>query len=318
MQNLDGSAPVADITRLKNLSKFVNKRRFNYGKKMISQVGIFYSLETRYQKGMCYNQRQSTKALQGAMNAIIDLGYTVDMILEYKLDEISKYRMVVVPEWELMSDAVKEKLKKYAKDGGKLLIIGKELTSQMTGANMSETEKYIKDKTGAFIKAGNVALLEGGSSSLYERADLRYETENAGFKTDEIGSGSITYIPFDLGSLYAKGSYYMLRNFLDDVVKTLIDKKVTVNKKNIDVSLISDGDGVILNLLNQNKNNLGMGEISVYDEVPEVYNVEIRVNGKFSSVTPLLDEAESIEIFEDYAIIKLHKLHIHTAFKLIK
>ena len=61
-----------------------------------------------------------------------------------------------------------------------------------------------------------------------------------------------------------------------------------------------------------------MGEISVYDEVPEVCNVEIRVNGKFSSVTPLLDEAESIEIFEDYAIIKLHKLHIHTAFKLRK
>ncbi len=316
MQNEDGSAPVADITRLKSLSEFVKKRKFNYGKKMISQVGIFYSAETRYQKGVCYNQRKSTQALQGAMHALLDSGYTVDMVLEYRLDEISKYEMIVVPEWELMSDCVKEKLKKYAENGGKLLIIGKELTSQMAGVAVSETEKYMKDRTGAFIKVGNVALLEDGNLPLYEKADLRYETENAGFKTQETELGNITYIPFDLGSLYAKGSYYMLRNFLDDVIKTLIVKKAEVNKKNIDVTLIESDGGIILNLLNQNKNILGMGEISVYDEVPEVCNVEIKVNGKYSSVTPLLDEAESIEIFEEYVLIKINKLHIHTAFKL--
>ncbi len=316
MQNPDGSIRNLDITKFKNLGEFVRARKFNFGKKLVSQIGIFYSAQTRYENGECYNQRGSTKCLQGTLFALLDMGYTVDMVLEYRIDEISKYEMVVVPEWELMSDSVKEKLKSYAENGGKLLIIGKELTAQMTGCEISETERFIKDKTGSFMCVGNAAVLNGGENPLYKTFDLNSKTEENAYKTEPLKNGSITYIPFDSGSLYANGASYVLRNFLDDVVKSIIDKKVELNRKNIDVTLVEDDDGVILNLLNQNKNVLGMGEVFVYDEVPPVYELEVKVNGKFSAVTSLFDEPCSIEIFDDYVLIKINKLHIHTAFKL--
>ena len=186
----------------------------------------------------------------------------------------------------------------------------------MTGCEISEAERFIKDKTGSFMKVGNAAVLNGGEIPLYETFDLNSKTEEYAYKIESLKKGSITYIPFDLGSLYVNGASYILRNFLDEVVKGIIDKKVELNRKNIDVTLVDDGDGVILNLLNQNKNVLGMGEVFVYDEVPPVYELEVKVNGKFSSVMPLLDEPCGIEIFEEYAIIKINKLHIHNAFKL--
>lgn len=316
-QNPDGSAQKINLERFKKVGEFVRSRKFNFGKQMYSQLGIFYSAETRYEKGMCYNQKSSTKALQGTLAALLDSGFTADMVLEYQIDGISKYEALVVPEWDLMSDGIKAKLIKYAENGGKLLVIGAELTSQLTAADQTEDIRVLMDKDGVPIKIGKTAMLTNGARNLYSQFDLRSETDYAAYKTEEKGNGTITYIPFNLGTLYADGSHFMIRNFLEEVVCTLIDKKVEVNKKNVDVTMLKDEDGIILNLLNQNKNNFGMGTVAVYDNVPELYNVEIKVHGKFKKVVPLLDEAQSIELSDNCAVIKLSQLHIHTAFKLI-
>lgn len=316
-QNPDGSMRILNLTTLKNLGKFVRARKFNFGKPLCSQIGVFYSAETRYKKGTCYNQGNTTKALQGTLAALLDNGFTADVVLEYQIDGISKYEAVVIPEWDLMSDEIKNKFIKYAENGGNLVVIGAELTTQFTGAEQTEDLRIIMDKTGSPMQIGKTAALKNGIKNMYSRFDLRFETDNAAYKTEETGNGSVTYIPFDLGSLYASGSHYIIRNFLEEVMGSLLDKKVEVDKNNVDISLIKDDDGIILNLLNQNKNNFGMGTVSVYDNVPELYNVNVKVHGKFKQVIPLTDEAESIEVLDDYAIIKLSKLHIHTAFKLI-
>lgn len=317
-QNKDGSIKQRDITRLKNLGEFVKKRKFNFGKEMISQIGIFYSAETRYEKGMCYNQSGSTLCLKGTLNVVLDAGYTADIVMEHQLDEISKYDVFVVPEWDLMSQRIKQKLIGYAENGGNLVIIGSELTKQMSEEcrGLSEEISFLQDNTGSFIKINQIALISGGEKNMYDNSDLRDESENAAYKIEKKGNGKVIFIPFNLGSMYAETSAYILRNFIDEVLMCVTEKNIEIGNRFADVTLIKDEDGVILNLLNQNKNIYGSGTVDLYDEITPIEKLEITVKGKYKKAESLTDDNVKFEISNDKIKIKLDKLSIHSAIKL--
>lgn len=318
VQNRDGSIQQRDISALKNLGEFVRKRKFNFGKKMISQVGIFYSAETRYEKGMCYNQQNSTLCLQGAVNAIIDAQYTADIVLEHQLDTISKYDIFVVPEWEFMSEEIKQKLICYAKNGGNLVIIGAELTKQMSEKcdDLTEEKRFLNDEKGYFISLERTAVIKNGERVLFENSDLRDKTDEAAYKIEKESKGKIIFIPFDLGSMYQKTSSYILRNFIEEVFGKISEKKIKVNHRAIDISLIDDNNGVILNLLNQNKYIGGLSNVELYDEIPPIYETEVIVKGNYKNAESLTGENITFELLDDGIKINLDKFLIHSAIKL--
>lgn len=334
MQNKDGSARRYRGDRFKVLSQFCRDREMLYGKKPLAQIGLLYSADSFYKMADVFNDRGAKEHLKGTLNALLDCQYTVDMLLEYRLSEAHKYDMIVVPQWKYISDDNKQKLLDYANNGGKLIVIGHECCSQfgkLAGADLGEkvimNYCYLKDNTDLFAHFADyfdnqsdpdcqipILDLKKGEGGLYLWPDLRYWSYPS-YRTDSYGKGSITYIPFDLGSFYFHSCNFIYQNYLTEVLNGLSAPFVKLNAKRVDITMQENDGGVYLNLVNMNqgRNNL---TYNVYDEVPPVYNLEIKINKAYSKVSMPLGEQFTYSVSGDTTTVKMDKLDIHTIIEL--
>lgn len=316
-QNKDGSVPQNESTKLATLSEFMQKRRFCYEKPTVAQVGVFYSAESRYKNSNIFNQSSSTKCLIGALNLVLDAGYTANVVLEYQLDSLSNYDIAVIPEWEFISADNKNKLLNYARSGGKLLIIGANLSEQfgkITDYNVKAsdgTPKFIMDDGGYFSKIRiETAELPDGEDVLYSDADLRYSSIPS-YSVKEYGDGKIAYIPFGLGTIYNDTKSFITVNFMKKVLGSLSAPLITVNKSHIDITMQKTDDGCLINLVNMSQARQTL-DVVAYDEVPEVYGVEVTLDKEYKNVTMPLGEKFELSSKNGKTVVKLDKLYIHS------
>ena len=317
-QNKDGSAIRSKSNRLVELGEFVHERKLCYGKIPVAQVGVFYSAESRYKKSNIFNQSTSTKCLIGALNCILDAGYTSNIVLEYQIDTLSEYDIVVIPEWEFMRDEIKNKFLEYAKNGGKLLIIGAKLSEQfgkLTDDNIifegADDVNYIMNDDGEFAQIkGNISILPNGEEYAYSKADIRFKSIPA-YSIKEYGNGFISYIPFDFGTFYSERKSFISVDFMKKILNTLSEPVVEVNKKNIDITMQKTDRGYLVNLINMRQSRHELSYM-VYDEIPEIYGVEVTLNKKYQHITMPLGEKFEIEEKNDKTLIKFEKLDIHS------
>lgn len=321
-QNKDGSALKTKSNRFVELGEFMRKRKMCYAKKNIAQVGVFYSAESRYKKSNIFNQSSSTKCLIGTLNAVLDAGYTANVVLEYQTDKISEYDILIVPEWEFIDEDIKKKFLKYAENGGNLLIVGAKLSEQfgkLTNCDIkigdASSPKYIADEEWNFAKIkGEVAELPTGKEKLYTEADLRYESTPS-YALNECGKGKIAYIPFNFGTNYSERKSFIAVRFIERVLNALKKPNFKVNKSHIDMTLQKTDKGYLLNLINMSQARHDL-DIVVYDEIPEIYNVEIMLENKYKNITMPFGEKFELSQDDGKTIIKLEKLDIHSIVEL--
>ena len=103
-QNKDGSIRVKNVDRLKEVSKFVKQRKMLFKKETYSQIAIYCDADSRYKMSNIFNPDGSTDALHGILNAVLDGGFTAEILLQYQIDSIGKYNTVIVPEWKDISE----------------------------------------------------------------------------------------------------------------------------------------------------------------------------------------------------------------------
>lgn len=335
-QNKDGSAKRNRGTRIKEVAEFVKKRRMLFEKKTLAQVGVIYPASAYYKKSNMFNASGATDALIGAVNAILDAQYTLNVVLEYQLDTLKNYDIIVVPEWTLTDDATKDALVNYAKDGGNLAIIGAECTKEFCelcdkdfGDTIEAEQLYILDKNGCFCginpatsmpdfniekRICRVLDIKTGDGMLYKNADLRDEYLPS-YRIDSIGKGKIAWVPFDFATDYKGQRTYMHTNFMKNILCELAKPMIEVNRKMIDMSLQKGENGLILNLLNMNQGRHSF-DVLVYDEIPSICDVEILIHKPFAKVEMPLGEKFEVETGKDYTKIRLPRLDIHSVITL--
>lgn len=316
-QNADGSVSVDKNKMFKEVADFMHKRRFLYDRKTVSQVGVFYSKEGQYkdtEKRLYHVARTG----RDVMKCISDCEYTADFVMEHQLDDISKYDVMVVSEWDNISDCFKKILVDYAKNGGNLLVVGAEACSQfgkITGADFSEVQKdanYLALVDDAFVRfKGSFIDLKKGTKDVYFNLDLRDTVGAPMYRTDDYGKGKIAYIPFDLGKAYREYEICYIRDYLKEVMNTLCEPVIKVNKQNVLITALKDDDKTYVNLVNC----LTPGGY-VFDYIPEMCNVDVEIKGKYNSVSMPLSEEFTYEILEDKVLVHLPKLEIHSVIEL--
>lgn len=63
--------------------------------------------------------------LEGALHALLDLHYSVDVLAEWALvDRLEDYPLVVLPDLQVLADPVRDALIAYVRDGGALMLLG--------------------------------------------------------------------------------------------------------------------------------------------------------------------------------------------------
>ncbi len=338
-QNKDGSAIRSNYTPLKPLAEFVKKRRFLFEKKPLAQVGIYYSATSRYKDSEIYNAAGATKELIGAINAVLSAQYTANVVLEYQIDTLSYYEIIVVPEWKKMCDNEKEKLIAYAENGGNLIVFGAELSKQigeMCSFNFGEIDKegdslfknpagelyrekyrYIMDEDGGFEQInGDFLDLKSGEGYIYYDTDIRNEYLPS-YRMLPYGKGKIAFIPFDFGKNYFELRSQKKCRYLKNIIQKLKKPFIEINRTNIDISILETSGGILVNLLNLYQNRYDV-KFDVVDEVPPLYDVELVINKPYSSVKMPLGEAFDFEVTEKQTKIRLKKLEIHSVIVLAK
>ncbi len=322
-QNSDGSARQIRSSRFKETADFVHARRINFKKKPVSQIGVFYSEDSYYQKSEIFNAAGATKALIGGINILLDCQYTVGVILQYQIDSIFDYDVVVIPQWEYITEDLKKKFTEYASKGGKLVIVGAEACRQFGelmdkdfGDLQKNASKYVQNKSGEFMRVTCDYLdIKTGDELCCTTDDLR-DTDIPLYKIEKMGDGEILYLPCDLFSFYHGARAYILTDIIKEMFSRLFTPVVSLNKKNIDITMQQEDDGILVNLINMNQSRHTL-DIVVYDEVPEVRDLEIVIRKKCRSVSMPLGEEFEYEICDDCVKIKMDKLNIHSIIKLV-
>lgn len=324
LQNVDGS-----IRRKQNgypveFAKFVRERReLNFEKKPEAQVAVYYSKTACYKKNNIFNAAGATEHLIGSLNCVLDSQYTANILLEYKLNELSNYDVAFIPEWEDMGEEHEKTLIDYAKNGGNLVISGAKNSlrfAELAGVKIGEMVDgplLVRGADGCLAVAGekNVLKLESGESDAYFNADDR-DRLGAAYRTEKIGKGTITFLPVDLGTMYFKKANYIIRDYLNEVLSSLCEKNVTVNKKKIDITVQKGENGEkIVNLINLLEGRQNLKE-NVYTDVIGIDDVKVTVKGNFKSVSMPLGEKFEYEIKPDCAEITLDRLNIHSIIRL--
>lgn len=337
-QNRDGSARRLEYKPLAGLSDFVHKRKMLFKKKTLAQVGIYYSARSRYENSEIYNAAGATEPLIGIINSVLSAQYTANVVLEYQYEEFSHYDIMVVPEWNDMSDEEIRRLADYARNGGKLVVSGGELCIRFGKELGYEFERVMPDKKNtaytdqeasddSFIRYqlkdddggmeqinGEFANLGDGEEYLYYNNDLR-DSAIPAYRICETGKGSTAFIPFDLGENYFKIRTQKKMHFIQKILNKLAAPEIEINRTNIDISVLGNVDGIYINLLNMYQNRYDV-KFDIFDEVPPIYDIELRVKGKFSHVSMPLGEEFTYEIKENYVQINLKKLEIHSIIEL--
>lgn len=331
-QNKDGSAKKYEGTRFREIAEFAHKRAFLYRKEPIAQIGVLFSADSFYEKNSCFKQEGETDRLIGALNLLLEAGYTANVMLEWQLESIDQYEAVVVPEWAYIREENKKKLIHYAKKGGNLILIGVECCRQFaellgeTGAVLEKEQVFLRDKNGCIASVKRPSertvplfWLESGAEEANAKCLLTEKTETSekrmlAYRTDLVEKGRIAWIPFDLGSLYAQVRGFCYQHYMEMVLDAMCEKLVKTEQQ-IDVTMQKAEQGVYLNLINMRQERHSL-QYEVFEHVPPMEQVEVTINREYRSVLAPLGESFSWRTENGKTVIVLDKLEIHTVFLL--
>ena len=327
-QTAAGNARKCKKDTYRRVAEFMHPRRMLYGKRPFAQVGIVYSTHSRYEEKAdhpnVYNPLHVSDSIKGLTQAVLDAGYTAGVVLEHQLDMLPEYEIVIVPEWKFLPEETVEKLVSYARNGGRLMVVGADVCKcfgNRLGVEFGEIARpshrsvLTENDDSISIFTDSIDLKEG-KGGLYRRVDRGYETPQPLYRTESCGDGSVTFVAYDMGTCYDFRKSYICADVLHDILSELAPAWVTVDRRNVDIVFQRDGEDILMNVINLNQNRHSM-EYIVFDEVPKQSNVKITLDRPFGTVEFPFGEGATVE-YGDKTIITLKELDIHTIIRLKK
>jgi len=115
------------------VAEFCRERKaFCFQTDTVPQVALLHSQSFYYRHNdPLYNFREANHPMEGALHAILENGYSVDILNEERmLERMGDYPLVVVPEQSGLPEGVVEALKTYAESGGRLVLSGADAAAE--------------------------------------------------------------------------------------------------------------------------------------------------------------------------------------------
>ncbi len=327
IQNRDGSAKRTRSDVYRRVAEFMHPRRLLYGKQPVAQVGIVYSAQSRYaqtaEDPCIYNPPHVSDAIKGLTHAVLDGGYTTNVVLEHQLDTLSEYEVVIVPEWKQMPNDTERALISYAQRGGNLVVVGADACARF-GMLLGKSFGEIKRKDSRSVVGENDRImtmrtdtvdLVNGNAGLYSFGDPYQSPYIPLYRTDAEGQGTVTFIACDFGTFYDFRKSYVGAGVLHDILGELSAPWITADQHNVDIVLQRDGDALLLNVINLNQSRHSV-EYTVFEEVPPVNDVVLTVRFPIETVELPLGEEYTVTQNGDTTEICLKRLDIHTVIRM--
>lgn len=300
-QKRDGSIFPWTMQAMAEVASFCRARQaFCHNAESVPQIGLILSTKGYYTHidklmrpwGRVY------QAMRGVLCNLLDSQNVVDVVMDHHLEEkIERYPLLVLPEWKVLSPALKRRLLDYTKNGGKLLLIGAEPTRLFR----KELKIELKDKPveqaryveldgslgGTFTTMQTVVPQRGARVHgwLYKGNEAKGERTPAAVVT-RLGKGEIAAVTMNMGERYGSARTAAARDFLQSLVRRLMpEPMVEVSGSHlVAVSLMRQKNTLMVNLVNTGGQH--HGGCYTFDEIPPVgpLSITLRLARKPRSV----------------------------------
>jgi len=249
-QNRDGSVRLDELKVMAEVADFARARQpYCHHSMQIPQVALLLST-----REYLYNSRnlfsQYAGHSQGMLQCLLECQYSVDLVSEETLaHDMSRFPLIVIPEWENLSPVFRVDLMDYVKNGGKLLVIGKETSGQFA-----------------------------------ELAGIRLSGD--GWVMQPVESGELGLLPITVGEEYEKSGDESLRAQVASAVRALFPNPLVEVSGSpwVDVSVSQLNGKRLIHLVNTSGDHKEAGIIKKIDPVGPL-QVTIRCEQKPSKIT---------------------------------
>ncbi len=333
-QNRDLSIKPWLATSLSEIGTFCRQRQqFCHKAKPVPQVALLYPT-AGYQRNASRPYSNPTEVLQGALNLLLDGQYAVEILMEHKLKgRMNEYPLIVIPECNYLEDSFLQELKKYAADGGKLLILGTETARLFekelgikTISDPTESQTFIaaSGMMGAIrSKVASIELMPGAeiTSLFYLSNDFRDEGKNVASSVNKTGNGIVAGVYFNAGSSYIENKSPVLRDFIGNIVDDIFPSpliKVTGSHL-VHIAVNSLNDKMYVNLINVSGEHTNAKAVA-YDEIPPLRNLTVQISTyKKPSGIILQPEGSKLkfQFREGVSQVTIPELPIHSILEII-
>jgi hypothetical protein len=251
-QRRDGSVKLDELDVMAEVAQFARERQpYCHRSIQIPQIALLYSTEAyqREASGLFVRSGGSFR-LRGALQAMLEGQNSVDIVSEEMLGrDMKRFPLIVIPEWNYLSEVFKSDLIHYVKEGGSLLVIGK------------ETSELFRDH----VPSGTLK-----------------DTPT----TSALGRGKIGFIPQNIGTAYLEGNREDIRELVNGTVRTLFPNPIVEVKGSpwVDVSASKLGNQTVIHLVNTSGDHKKSTYIEKVQPLPAL-DVAIRMDKKPSKVT---------------------------------
>ena len=291
-QQRDGSVYRWTLPILAEVSRFVRASQpwCQYAKS-VPQIGLILPadvLNDRTNKPFSVSDYHLTPT-KGILQNLLSSQNVVDVVAEHQLENISKYPLLIYPEWDSISTVFRQKLLKYVSSGGKLLLIGPKSAALFKDelnvtfkrnpelkTNGLEYENILAD-----VHSLSQPIVPGANTRLFGRYFLSWDMETPSETAATItnyGKGKIGALYLNMGEVCLSRNVPVIRYFLNSLVRELFPDPIVEVKGSqyVDVTINKVNDQLVINLVNTAGPH-DNEKILVYDEIPPVENLRISV-----------------------------------------
>jgi hypothetical protein len=328
-QNRDLSIKPWIAGMLQDIGEFCRERQpYTHKAVPVPQVALLYPSES-YQRSSPVPYSRSLSMLQGTLYSLLDGQNCVEILMEHHLSgNMSKYPLIIVPECNYLSDSFIAELRQYARNGGRLLVIGAE-TAGLFREELG-IESYTKQaKSQVFFESGgrigsarteiaDIKLRPDANaySMFYRGSDFNAPSDMIAASISNSGSGRVAGIYFNAGSCYSEYKTPLLRDFLSEIISELYrDPLVRVSGSQlVHVALNRLNGKTYVNLINvagEHTNQTAIG----YDQVPALENLEVSIRTETKpSAIMLQPEGKKLKFsYKDgISTVKVGRLALHS------
>jgi hypothetical protein len=347
----DARIPTWQAERIGQVSDFAKARKeVCWHSETIPNAVILHSEYDFYAQKSKNIWEAETSHLDGTVQALLDSSIATDLMDEWALlKQIDRFPLVVAPSQDKMSPVAVEALKSYVRNGGKLLVTGPEIYDTLGSDFLGVVSKGIAEQHSYHLPAGGERFPlssyghQGGAWTKVPVFPWRQvepttakgikpvtttlfdedETPYFGATINQIGKGSVAYIPCDIMTYYYNSRYTPVRKFIADVIAAL-DPEFPVHIQApvaIEPVLRSKNGKKYIHLINRASGIPVFENVRGSDEVPPVGPISIQMECSESPKTVRLHfESGSVDWNYDKnagrLTVRIPSVQIHAALEI--
>ena len=287
-QDRDASLPAWAFDTMGELAGFCRARQpFCYQATPVPQVALYYS--TAGQKHLTdavYKSNFSQQKLKGTLQLLLDNQLSTEIRMTHNIaGRMGDYPLIVLPEWEVLSEKENRELLAYVEQGGTLLVIGPKAVANFTpalGVTLGETKSGgIHFGSSGRVTAGigdyQTFVPKPGTQTFggaYSRRDLRHHLGPAA-SIATYGKGKIAAVYVGLADAYLKNESHTARRFVGELVAKIHEPMVEVSGSQfVYLAVNRKNDKLMVNLLNLAGPHKSA---AAFDEVPPLGPLKVSV-----------------------------------------